>query len=73
MASVLQMGLGAQYIFGFLFSVAHWRAWRYNRSLACVWQKEWMLITYEELATGLEDAWLMAGLHEHLLAESVVP
>ena len=28
------------------------------------------MITYEELAAGLEDAWLMAGLHEHLFAES---
>ncbi len=31
------------------------------------------MITYDELAVGLEDAWLMAGLHEHLLTESVVP
>lgn len=31
------------------------------------------VITYDELAAGLEDAWLMAGLHEHLLAESIVP
>lgn len=31
------------------------------------------MITYEELAAGLEDAWLMAGLHEHLFAESVLP
>ena len=31
------------------------------------------MITYDELATGLEDAWLMAGLHDHLLAESVLP
>lgn len=31
------------------------------------------MITYDELAAGLEDAWLMAGLHEHLLAESIVP
>ena len=31
------------------------------------------MITYDELAAGLEDAWLMAGLHEHLLTESVVP
>jgi hypothetical protein len=31
------------------------------------------VITYEELAAGLEDAWLMAGLHEHLFAESVLP
>jgi hypothetical protein len=31
------------------------------------------VIIYDELADGLEDAWLMAGLHEHLLTESVVP
>jgi hypothetical protein len=31
------------------------------------------VITYDELAAGLEDAWLMAGLHDHLLAESVLP
>lgn len=31
------------------------------------------MITYDELAVGLEDAWLMAGLHEHLLTESVAP
>ena len=31
------------------------------------------MITYDELAAGLEDAWMMAGLHEHLLAESVLP
>ena len=31
------------------------------------------MITYDELAAGLEDAWLMAGLHDHLLAESVLP
>jgi hypothetical protein len=31
------------------------------------------MITYDDLAAGLEDAWLMAGLHEHLLAESVQP
>ncbi len=31
------------------------------------------MITYDELAAGLEDAWLMAGLHEHLIVESVVP
>ena len=30
-------------------------------------------ITYEELAAGLEDAWLMAGLHEHALYESIHP
>ena len=26
------------------------------------------MITYDELAAGLEDAWLMAGLHDHLVA-----
>lgn len=31
------------------------------------------MITYDELATGLEDAWLMAGLHEHAVVESVNP
>lgn len=31
------------------------------------------MITYDELAAGLEDAWLLAGLHDHLLAESVHP
>lgn len=31
------------------------------------------MITYDDLAAGLEDAWLMAGLHEHLLVESVQP
>lgn len=31
------------------------------------------MITYDEIAAGLEDAWLMAGLHDHLLAESVQP
>ncbi len=31
------------------------------------------MITYDELASGLEDAWLLAGLHDHLLAESVHP
>lgn len=31
------------------------------------------MIIYDELAAGLEDAWLMAGLHEHLLIESIVP
>jgi len=31
------------------------------------------VITYEELASGLEDAWLLAGLHDHLIAESVHP
>jgi hypothetical protein len=31
------------------------------------------VITYEDLAAGLEDAWLMAGLHEHTVLESVLP
>jgi hypothetical protein len=31
------------------------------------------VITYDELASGLEDAWLMAGLHEHAIVESVNP
>lgn len=31
------------------------------------------MITYDELAAGLEDAWLLAGLHDHLLIESVQP
>lgn len=31
------------------------------------------MITYDELAAGLEDAWLLAGLHDHLLVESVQP
>jgi hypothetical protein len=38
-----------------------------------VWQEGTVVITYDELAAGLEDAWLMAGLHDHLLAESVLP
>lgn len=31
------------------------------------------VITYDELADGLENAWLMAGLHDHLVIESVTP
>jgi hypothetical protein len=31
------------------------------------------VINYDELAAGLEDAWLLSGLHDHLLAESVQP
>jgi hypothetical protein len=31
------------------------------------------VITYDELAAGLEDAWVLAGLHDHLLVESVQP
>jgi hypothetical protein len=32
-----------------------------------------MVITYDDLAGGLEDAWVAAGLHEHALTEAVVP
>lgn len=31
------------------------------------------LISYEELAAGLEEAWLIAGLHEHAVVESIQP
>ncbi len=31
------------------------------------------MITYDELAAGLEDAWLIAGLHEHAIIENVQP
>lgn len=31
------------------------------------------LINYEELAAGLEDAWLVAGLHDHAIVESIQP
>jgi hypothetical protein len=31
------------------------------------------VITYDELAAGLEDAWILAGLHDHLLVENVQP
>jgi hypothetical protein len=31
------------------------------------------VITYDELAAGLEDAWIAAGLHEHAVVESVNP
>jgi len=31
------------------------------------------VITYDELAAGLEDAWLIAGLHDHALYETVQP
>ena len=31
------------------------------------------MITYDELAAGLEDAWILAGLHDHLLVESMQP
>jgi hypothetical protein len=32
-----------------------------------------VVITYDELAAGLEDAWILAGLHDHLLIESMQP
>jgi hypothetical protein len=31
------------------------------------------VITYDELAAGLEDAWVIAGLHDHLIVENVQP
>jgi fermentation-respiration switch protein FrsA (DUF1100 family) len=31
------------------------------------------LITYDDLAGGLEDAWIAAGLHEHAVIESMTP
>ena len=31
------------------------------------------MLTYDDLVTGLEDAWLGVGLHEHSFVESVVP
>lgn len=31
------------------------------------------MITYEELAAGLEDAWVLAGLHDHAVNETVNP
>lgn len=31
------------------------------------------MLTYEDLVTGLEDAWLAVGLHEHGFIESVIP
>ena len=31
------------------------------------------MITYDELADAIEHAWLSAGLHDHLVAESVTP
>lgn len=31
------------------------------------------MITYEELAAGLEDAWMLAGLHDHSVNESINP
>ncbi|GAB4202074.1 MAG: hypothetical protein OHK0022_24840 [Roseiflexaceae bacterium] len=31
------------------------------------------MISYEELVAGLEDAWVIAGLHDHNLVESFAP
>ena len=31
------------------------------------------MLMYEDLVTGLEDAWLAVGLHEHAFIESVIP
>lgn len=31
------------------------------------------MITYEELAAGLEDAWAFVGLHEHTINETINP
>ena len=31
------------------------------------------MLTYDDLVTGLEDAWLAVGLHEHAFIESVLP
>ncbi|RRR75107.1 MAG: hypothetical protein EI684_05485 [Candidatus Viridilinea halotolerans] len=31
------------------------------------------MLSYDDLVTGLEDAWLAAGLHEHAFVESVIP
>ena len=31
------------------------------------------MLTYDDLVTGLEDAWLAVGLHEHAFIESVIP
>ncbi len=31
------------------------------------------MLTYDDLVTGLEDAWLAVGLHEHAFVESVIP
>ncbi|MFV9503896.1 MAG: hypothetical protein AB4911_04945 [Oscillochloridaceae bacterium umkhey_bin13] len=31
------------------------------------------MLTYDDLVTALEDAWLAAGLHEHAFIESVIP
>lgn len=34
---------------------------------------EQRMLTYDDLVTGLEDAWLAVGLHEHAFIESVIP
>ncbi len=31
------------------------------------------MLTYDDLVTGLEDAWLAVGFHEHAFIESVLP
>jgi hypothetical protein len=31
------------------------------------------MLTYDDLVSGLEDAWLAVGLHEHAFVESVIP
>jgi hypothetical protein len=31
------------------------------------------MLTYDDLVTGLEDAWLAVGFHEHAFVESVIP
>jgi hypothetical protein len=31
------------------------------------------MLTYDDLITGLEDAWLAVGFHEHAFIESVIP
>jgi hypothetical protein len=31
------------------------------------------MLTYDDLVSGLEDAWLAVGLHEHAFIESVIP
>lgn len=31
------------------------------------------MLTYDDLVTGLEDAWLAVGFHEHAFIESVIP
>lgn len=31
------------------------------------------VITYEELAAGIEDAWVLVGLHDHAISETINP